>query len=163
MFESDIDREASGIYRLYDECWLVEEFFRRYKDEDEFSKTRVQDDTSVVGSEFINFIASVMTARLFNRFDSLALFEEYSYKDIMCDLSQAVKVKTGSEGQWPFVRFPLGIQEELQKLGLMEKSKEKTHRKPGRPRKNILEPGPKRKPSRPRGSKNRPKNESLNA
>ena len=117
VFESDIDREASGIYRLYDERWLVEEFFRRYKDEDEFSKTRGQDDTSVVGSEFINFIASVMTARLFNRFDSLALFEEYSYKDIMCDLSQAVKVKTGSEGQWLFVRFPLGIQEELQKLG----------------------------------------------
>lgn len=56
-----------------------------------------------------------------------------------------------------------GIQEELQKLGLMEKSKEKTHMKPGRPRKNILESGPKRKPSRPRGSKNRPKNESLNA
>lgn len=163
VFESDIDREPSEIYKLYDERWLVEEFFRRYKDEDEFSKTSVQDDTSVIGSEFINFIASVMTARLFNRFDSLGLFEEHSYKDMMCDLSQAVKVKTGSDGQWLFVRLPMGIQEELQKLDLMGKPEEKPHRKPGRPRKISVETGPKKKPGRPRGSKNKLKTASLNA
>lgn len=162
-FESDIDRETDAIYKLYDERWLVEEFFRRYKDEDEFYKTDVQDDTSVIGSEFISFIASVMTARLFNRFDQLGLFEDRSYKDLMCDLAQAMKVKSGPNGQWLFVRLPMTIQEELQKLGLMEKPEEKPHRKPGRPRKNPVQVGPKRKPGRPKGSRNKPKAEASKA
>lgn len=41
-FESDVDRESGEIYKLYDERCFVEEFFRYYKDEDEFDDTKVQ-------------------------------------------------------------------------------------------------------------------------
>ena len=88
-FESDVDREPGEIYKLSDERWLVKEFFRYYKDEDGFDDTKVQYDTSVIGSEFISFIASLMTARLVNRFDSLGLFRDNSYRDLMSDLAQA--------------------------------------------------------------------------
>lgn len=157
VFESDVDKDPAEIYKLYDERWLVEEFFHYYKAEDGLDDTRVHYDTSVIGSEFISFIASVMTARLVNRFDELGLFKENSYKDLMGDLAQAKKVKTGASDGWLYVQLPEGIQEELRLLGLMPEKDVKEKRKPGRPKKVVAEILPKRKPGRPRGSKNRSK------
>ncbi len=160
VFESDVDKDPAEIYALYNDRWLVEEFFRHYKDENGFSDTRVHGDAAVIGSEFINFFASIMTSRLFRHFDSLGLFEKNSYKDLMTDLSQSKKVK-GSDGNWLYVRLPIGIQEELKLLSLMEggATENKTERKRGRPRKQTVEVMPKRKPGRPLGSKNKPKSE----
>ncbi|HCO48454.1 MAG TPA: hypothetical protein DIT55_03100, partial [Spirochaetaceae bacterium] len=47
-----------------DERWLIEECFRYYKNVTHFDDTKVHSDYSVYGSEFVNFISSVMTAFL---------------------------------------------------------------------------------------------------
>lgn len=150
VFESDVDKEEDEIYRLYDERWLIEDMFRYYKDEDEFKETRVHDDSSVIGSEFISFFSAVMTSRLFKKFDEKGLFKENSYKDIMCDLRQAKKVKI--DDKWLYVQLPLGIQEELRELGLLptENATPKEKKKRGRPKKIVTELKQKRKPGRPR-------------
>ena len=163
VFESDIDKDPMEIYRLYDSRWLVEEFFHYYKEEDDFDDTRVHLDASVYGSEFISFIASLLTARLVNRFDSLGLFKTASYKDIMTDLAQAKKIKSGEgDDKWLYVRLPEGIQDELRLLGLMEKKTEKAKGKPGRPKTEAVPIGPKRGRGRPLGSKNKPKTDAQN-
>lgn len=72
---------------------------RMYKDAEELETTRVQDDPSVIASEFINFIATVMTSRLFNEFDRCSLFENDTYKNIMDDLA-VVKCRCTSALCW---------------------------------------------------------------
>ncbi len=163
VFESDLDRKPSEIYRFYDERWLVEEMFRFYKDEDEFKDTKVHDDASVYGSEFIAFFSAVMTARLIKEFSKHDLFDESSYSDIMCDLAQAKKVKLrqpDGTDSWLYVQLPLNIQKELKQLGLFpveDSETKKEGRKRGRPKKVITEAVQKRRPGRPKGSKNKPK------
>lgn len=98
-----------------------------------------------------------MTARLVNRFDSLGLFRDNSYRDLMSDLAQVEKTRTGKDSQWLYVQLPQEIQEKLQILRLTEKPEDKPHRKPGRPRKNPVQTEPKRKRGRPLGSMNKPK------
>ena len=134
---------------------MCSQFFRYYKDEDEFDTTRVHYGTSVIGGEFISFIVSIMTARLVNRLDSPGLFKENSYKDLMLDLAQAQKVKAGD--QWLYVQLPVGIQKELQALGLMPNPDGGQKRKPGRPKTIVTEVVSKRKPGSPLESKNKTK------
>jgi len=83
---------------MYDERWLIEECFRYYKHVTDFDDTRVHSDYSVYGSEFINFISSVMTARLIRKFDETGLFAEMTYNDIMSQLATAKKVNTNGDG-----------------------------------------------------------------
>jgi len=99
VFESDLDADPLVIYWMYDERWLIEECFRYYKHVTDFDDTRVHSDVSVYGSEFINFISSVMTARLIRKFDETGLFSDVTYNDIMSRLASAKKVNTNGDGQ----------------------------------------------------------------
>ena len=152
-FESDLDAEPLVIYKMYDERWLIEEFFRYYKDFLGFDDTRVQSDYSVLGSEFVNFFASVMTSRLFNRFDDIGLFSRLSFSQIMEELDTAKKVRIGQEGAWEFVQTTEKTNALLVALDLVPKpeaaseraeakkepAKDVGQKRPrGRPRKNPL-------------------------
>ena len=101
VFESDLDTDPLLIYKMYDERWLIEECFRYYKNVTHFDDTKVHSDYSVYGSEFVNFISSVMTARLIKKFDETGLFSEMTYNDIMSQLSSAKKVNTNGNGEGP--------------------------------------------------------------
>ena len=53
------------VYTAYNDRWLIELVFDRYKNDLGLSdRTRVQGDFSVIGSEFVNFIATIMTCRM---------------------------------------------------------------------------------------------------
>lgn len=116
---------------------------RYYKSACEFDETRVQDDYSVIGSEFCNFLSTLLTFRLIDAFDKAGLLEEYTYRKIFSVLIRAKKARVGSEN-WQLVRRNPSHLEILQKLDLIPKPEE----------------APKKKPGRPRGSKNRPKTEA---
>ena len=96
----------------------MEDFFRHCKVENEFDDTKVKHETAVIGSELVNFIASIMVARFVNRFTSLGLFEKDSYKDLLEDLVSAEKVRSSGE-HWLYVQLTKGVQELLGKLGLL--------------------------------------------
>lgn len=61
VFESDQDIDSKAAYLCYDDRWLLELVFNRYKSDECLDKTDVQGDFSLIGSEFINFISIVLT------------------------------------------------------------------------------------------------------
>jgi hypothetical protein len=149
VFESDLDTDPLIIYKMYDERWLIEECFRYYKNVTDFDDTKVHSDYSVYGSEFVNFISSVMTARLLRKFEETGLFSEMTYYEIMSQLSSAKKVNTKGNGEWEYVRTTRATEYTLVRLGLLPGPEERP-RKRGRPRKEIDPNAPKRSRGRPR-------------
>ena len=140
VLECDLDLPAETAYKAYEKRWEIEIVMRFYKSACEFDETRVQDDYSVMGSEFCDFLSTVLTFRLLKAFDKINLLEEHTYKKIMSVLRRAKKARI--EGNdWQLIRINPYHEEILLKLDLLPK--------PDEP--------PKRRPGRPKGSKNKPK------
>ena len=167
VLECDLDLPAEVAYKAYEQRWEIEVVMRFYKSACEFDETRVQDDYSVIGSEFCDFLSTLLTFRLIKAFDRAKLLENRSYKKIMSILDRAKKVRT-AEQDWQLIRLNASHAEILQELGLVPKPEDPPKKKPGRPKgsKNhsnvkVLDvaasPEPKRKRGRPKGSKNKPK------
>lgn len=166
VLECDLDLPAETAYKAYEKRWEIEIVMRFYKSACEFDETRVQDDYSVIGSEFCDFLSTLLTFRLIRSFDQAKLLEERTYKKIMSVLTRAKKVRTeGSD--WQLIRLNPSYIEILQALDLVPKPEAPAKKKRGRPKgsKNkpkaeIAEaalPEGKRKRGRPKGSKNKPK------
>ena len=96
VFESDQDMSPTDIYRCYDERWELELVFRYYKSNIGLDKTGAQADFEVIGSEFINFIASILTCRIISKMCRCGVLEKLSYKTVMHDLATAFR-KVGHE------------------------------------------------------------------
>lgn len=97
VFESDQDLDPEVVYHSYACRWKIELVFRRYKNDECLDQTRVQGDFSVIGSEFINFIATLLTCRMLQKAQKAQLFEQNSWSDLMDDLSSAWRRLDGSE------------------------------------------------------------------
>ncbi|MDR3185729.1 MAG: hypothetical protein LBU04_02805 [Christensenellaceae bacterium] len=89
VFESDLDLPPETIYQCYDDRCLLELVFKRYKSDECLDKTCVQDDFSVIGAEFINFISTLATCRIIRKATLAGLLAHLSYGELMEDLSSA--------------------------------------------------------------------------
>ena len=166
VLECDMDLPAETAYKAYDSRWEIEIVMRFYKSACEFDETHVQDDYSVIGSEFCDFLSTLLTFRLIKAFDKANLLEKRTYKKIMSILTRAKKVRLEGE-EWKLIRLNPSQEELLQDLELIPKPEEPPKKKPGRPKGSnnksvIKEPESvpsdgKRKRGRPKGSKNKPK------
>ena len=67
----------------------MELVFNCYKSDECLDHTDVQNDFSVIGSEFINFLSTVATYQIIRKAQSTGLFENMSYSELMGDLSSA--------------------------------------------------------------------------
>ena len=101
---------------------------RYYKSACEFDETRGRDDYSVIGSEFCDFLATVLTFRLINAFDRAGLLEKMTYSRIMSILRRAKKTRLPGE-EWRLVKLNPSHEEMLGKLGLFPKPEEPPKRK----------------------------------
>ena len=142
VLECDLDLPPETVYKAYEKRWEIEIVMRYYKSACEFDETRVQDDYSVIGSEFCDFLSTVLTFRLIKTFDRYKLLEDCTYKKIMSVLSRAKKVRS-DESEWQLIRMNVSHLKILQKLGLVPVPPEE----------------PKKNKGRPKGSKNKPKTE----
>lgn len=140
VLECDLDLPAEIAYKAYDKRWEIEVAMRFYKSACEFDKTRVQDDYSVIGSEFCDFLSTVLTFRLIKAFDKVHLLDTRTYKKLISVLVRAKKARVDN-GEWRLIRMNPSHMDILQLLGLVPKPEEP----------------PKRKRGRPAGSKNKPK------
>lgn len=167
VLECDLDLPPEVAYKAYDKRWEIELVMRYYKSACEFDETRVQDDYSVIGSEFIDFLSTLLTFKLLKAFDKAELLENNTYKRVMSVLTRAKKVRVEGEA-WQLVRINPSQVEILQKLDLVPKPEEPPKKKRGRPKgsKNKAKQGQpstqlvateKRKRGQPLGSKNKPK------
>lgn len=166
VLESDLDLPSEIAYKAYEKRWEIEIVMRYYKSACEFDETRVQDDYSVIGSEFCDFLSTLLTFRLIKTFDRAGLLEDRTYKKIMSVLSRAKKVRTEGD-EWQLIRMNPSHVEMLQELEIIPKREDPPKKRPGRPKgsKNKPKATPpesipateKPKRGRPKGSKNRPK------
>ena len=71
----------------------IELVMRYYKSACEFDETRIHDDFSGIGSEFCDFISSVFTYRLVNKFEKIEIADNLNYKRIMKFIECCKKIK----------------------------------------------------------------------
>lgn len=160
VLESDQDLKPITAYRCYDDRWLLELVFNRYKSDECLDRTNVQGDFSVIGAEFVNFISTLATCRIIRKATQAGLFAKMTYGDLMDDLASAWR-KVGApdkpatdDGYW--VHTLLTVFEELEALGLSEPIPKPAPKKRGRPRKEPAEPKHKRPRGRPRKNTTNP-------
>lgn len=162
VFESDLDMDAKAAYLCYDERWLLELVFDRYKNDEDLDKTNVQNDFSVIGIEFINTISTMLTCRILKKVESAHLLDKMTYGELLDDLSSAWRKADAPEeaksddAYW--VHTLDLVFEELEALGLSIPAIKPTPKKRGRPRKEKAEPD---KPKRPRGRPRKNPNPSV--
>ena len=76
---------------------------RYYKHALDINDTRVHDDLSVYGSEFIDFLACLLTFKALNKFDENGLLAKMTYKELMRQLEKGKKIEIN--GKWEFVKL----------------------------------------------------------
>ena len=133
VLECDLDLPPETAYKAYDSRWEIEIVMRFYKSACEFDETRVQDDYSVIGSEFCDFLSTILTFRLMKQFDRANLLEERTYKKLMSVLERAKKIRVKGE-DWQPIRINPSQEVILQELDLLPKPELPPKKKPGRPK-----------------------------
>lgn len=162
VLESDQDLDLKTAYLCYDDRWLLEVVFNRYKNDECLDHTDCQGNFSVMGSEFINFLSTVATCRIIRKAGKVGLLDNMSYAELMDDLSSAWRLMDSpaepatDDGCW--VHTLNAVFAELEALGLSKPAPKPEPKKRGR------KPKPKdpatMKPKRPRG---RPRKNPLPA
>lgn len=151
VFESDLDLPLDKVYRSYGDRWLLELLFARYKGSECLDSTGVQSDYSLLGVEFVNFIATLITSRMVRKAGDAGLLDKMTYGDLMEDLSSAWRsvdaTETPKSNDKYWVHTLPSVLGMLEKLGLSEPLA-KIPKKRGRPKGKALEH---EKPKRPRG------------
>ncbi len=151
VFESDQDLDPATAYRCYDERWVLELVFNRFKNDSCLDKTNVQGDFSVIGSEFINFIATTLTCRLFKKARDTGILNDLSYGNMMENLRTAWRRADAPEGAVSDDGYRVHtlntVFEDLKALGLSKPAPKLEQKKPGRMTKTPKAD----KPKRPRG------------
>ena len=165
VLESDQDLEPKVAYTCYEDRWLLELVFKRYKSDECLDHTGEQGDFSVIGSEFINFISTVATCRIIKKAEQAGLLEQMSYGDMMDDLSSAWRRidaprqdPSTDDGYW--VHTLKTVFEELEALGLSKPIPKPEPKKRGRKPK-PKDPNEILKPKRPRGRPRKDANQSA--
>jgi hypothetical protein len=154
VFESDQDLLPKTAYLCYEDRWLLELVFHRYKSDECLDKTNVQGDFSVIGSEFINFISTVATCRIIRKARFAGLLNDMSYGELMDDLSSAWRMvgapipPQSGDGYW--VHTLNTVFQELEALGLSIPIPKPETKKRGRPKIYTELNKSKRKRGRPR-------------
>lgn len=136
VLECDLDLDAATVYKAYAERWEIEVVMRYYKSACGFDETRVHDDYSVMGSEFCDFLSTLLTFRLLKSFDRCKLLDTMTYGKIMAQLKRAKKIRLDNSG-WQLIKISPANQLMLQNLGLLPKPGQEEKRRPGRPKKSI--------------------------
>ncbi len=161
--ESDQDLKPETAYKCYEDRWLLELVFKRYKSDGCLDHTNAQGDFSVIGSEFVNYVSTVATCRILRKAEQAGLLDKMSYGELMEDLSSAWRksdappIPATDDGYW--VHTLKTVFEELEALGLSTPVPKPEPKKRGR------KPKPKEqienKPRRPRGHPRKSTNPSA--
>ena len=101
ILQSDLELDLKFAYDCYDDRWGIEPLFKLHKTGLEIDDTREKSDETAIGSEFVNFIATLMAAKLRKHLGKFDFCANKSYKDILSDLRDCVKVRKDN-GDWEY-------------------------------------------------------------
>ena len=77
---------CEAVYASYEDRWMLEMFFDVYKNNLDFGVTRVQSDYSVRGSEFVDLIATLLTARIVKRMSKAGALDKNTFGNVLDSL-----------------------------------------------------------------------------
>ena len=137
VLESDCDLSIENAYAAYAKRWEIEIVMRYYKSACQFDDTRVQDDYSVIGSEFCDFLATVLTFRLIKAFDGEQLLEKHTYKKVMATLKRAKKIRI-EDKEWQLIKIAPSATDIIQKLGLLTMPKAESKKRGRKPKRKSV-------------------------
>lgn len=143
VFESDQDLPPETIYMCYEDRWMLELVFRHYKNDIGLDRTNVQSDFVLIGSEFINFIATTITCRILRKAQLAGVLNTMTYPEMMDELRMAWRLtdapeRPKTEDKWWIHTYKAGF-EILEALDLCDPLPKEVPKKRGRPRKNSGE------------------------
>ena len=73
--------DPKDVYSMYDRRWEIETFFGFYKNIVGLNNVRIQGDLSIIGTEFINMISTIISLKLKKkRFKEKELNKKYSFR-----------------------------------------------------------------------------------
>lgn len=131
-FVSDVDMDYIDAYRAYEKRWEIETMFKFYKGVLEFDETRVHEDFSVMGTEFVNFLSIIIAYRLASTFSKVEALARKPYKAAIRRLRRATMIR-GSDGEWHLRKITEKEVGVLAELGLIPR-KIDVKRPRGRPK-----------------------------
>lgn len=101
ILQSDQKLDPEFAYDCYDDRWGIEPLFKLHKTGLEIDDTREKSDETAIGSEFVNYLATLMSARLRNHLAKFDFCRNRSFKDVLSDLCDCVKIRDG-DGEWEY-------------------------------------------------------------
>lgn len=119
-FISNMDLDIKDIYDFYKLRWDIELVFKMYKDILSLKTTREHDNSSVIGSEFINYLSTIMTCRMKNEIIEHDLFSKYTFNEILDRLSDVIKTSTDENSKtWRLCSLSKKDQFLIETLGIV--------------------------------------------
>ncbi len=118
VFESNKELTPLEVYSAYEERWNIEVNFNFYKNIVMLDRVNVEDDTSIIGSEFINFISSIISCKVKKDLKDKGISKDYSYKQTLSYLNEMKQIKNPSNNTWVHCKTLKYINELAQKLKL---------------------------------------------
>lgn len=139
VLESGPDLPAQTVYKAYKKRREIDLGMRFYKSACQYDEERVQDDYSVIGSEFCDFLATLLTFRLLKAFDQAHLLKSRTYKQLMSVLARAKKIRS-KKGGWQLLRMLPAHVRILQNLELLPEPQVPEEKRRGRPKGRKIAP-----------------------
>ena len=134
VFISDLDAPPETIYSAYEERWELEVMFRFYKSILDMDETRVHEDQSVIGTEFVNLLSVIMTCRLRKAFAGVERLRKKSFKKCRRLLRKGVMSRPDRDTAWAPRKLTEADEKVFIQLGIIEVP-EQPPRKRGRRKK----------------------------
>ena len=101
VLQSDAELDAEFAYNAYDDRWGIEPLFKLQKTGLDIDTANEKSDETLIGSEFVNFVATLMATRLRKHLAQFDSCRNRSFQDLLSELCDCVKVKE-ADGDWEY-------------------------------------------------------------
>lgn len=118
VFKSKADLDPLVIYLAYLMRWSIEILFNMYKNIMDRDTVNVHNDYRVYATEFINFLSTIIMARVKNLFNSTGLSKRHSCKQMFKYLSKYKKVRVDEKSGWKTAQMLKYVEETVATLGV---------------------------------------------
>ena len=121
IFQSNLEMSCGTVYKTYNSRWLIELFFRSREDTIGMDNTREHSDYSVIASNFVNRLSSIMLSNMFRFLNENNLLDNHTYGEILRLLLRIKMTRTSGDNRWKVRRIAEIDVEILEKIDLLNR------------------------------------------
>lgn len=119
IFQSDLEMSCGTVYETYNSRWPIELFFRSQEDTMEMDDTREHSDYSIIASNFVNHLSSIMLSNMFRFLDENNLLDNHTCGEILRLLLRIKMIRTSGDNGRKVRRIVEADVEILEKIVLL--------------------------------------------